>query len=128
MRGGPHVPDGDREGGGAGEGCERLSHSHTGKQRVSEKTLRVSSRDLCQLYGGWSERSVGLPGCWLKSNSLTQVPERLCVLADDRSRIGAAVGPRVEPLPAEEVVLDELQVRVEGERLVVDVARAAPTG
>src|SRR3954447_3025257 len=51
-----------------------------------------------------------------------QVAEQLGVLADGRARVGAAVRPRVEPRAAEEVVLDELQVRVEAQRLVVDDA------
>ena len=36
------------------------------------------------------------------------------------ARVGAAVGSRIETRAAEEVVLDELQVRVERQRLVVD--------
>src|SRR3954447_10378266 len=55
-----------------------------------------------------------------------KVAEGLHVLADDGAGIGAAVGLRVDALPAEEVVLDELEVRVERERLVVDVVVPRP--
>src|SRR5207253_3778997 len=55
-----------------------------------------------------------------------EVAEQLCVLADDGARVGPAVRLWVEPLAAEEVVFDELQVGVERECLVVDVAVAGP--
>src|SRR5262245_20781145 len=45
-------------------------------------------------------------------------------LTDRRARVRPAVGGRVEPLPAQEPVLDQLQIRVERERLAVDVALA----
>jgi hypothetical protein len=51
-----------------------------------------------------------------------QVAEDRFVLAHAGTWIGAAVGRRVEALAAEEDILDELQVSVEAERLVVDVA------
>src|SRR3954454_2384089 len=51
-----------------------------------------------------------------------EVAELLGVLPDVGARVGAAIGGRVQPLAAEEVVLDELQVRVEAQRLVVDLA------
>src|SRR6478672_10514183 len=53
---------------------------------------------------------------------LSQVAEDLHVLAHGRPRVGPAVGLRVQALPVEEVVLDELQVRVEAQGLVVDEA------
>src|SRR5206468_1868648 len=53
---------------------------------------------------------------------LDEVAEDLFVLADVGAAVWAAVGLRVEAAPAEEVVLDELEVRVEAQRLVVDVA------
>ena len=57
-----------------------------------------------------------------------EVAEDGRVLADVGARVGAAVGRRVEALAAEEVVLDELDVGVEAQRLVVDVALLARTG
>ena len=51
-----------------------------------------------------------------------QVAEDLRVLADVGPRVGTAVGARVQPGAAQEVVLDELEIRVEAQRLVVDVA------
>src|SRR5437016_6426064 len=56
---------------------------------------------------------------------LDQVAEDARLLAHRRPRVGSAVGLGVEALPAEEVVLDELQVGVETERLLVDVAPAS---
>src|SRR5436309_15694127 len=47
------------------------------------------------------------------------------VLADVGARIRAAVGARVDALATEEVVLDELDVGVEAERLMVDEALAS---
>src|SRR5215831_6047997 len=51
---------------------------------------------------------------------LLQLAEQRLVLADVGPAVGTAVGPGVEPGAAEEVILDELQVRVAAERLVVD--------
>src|SRR5437667_5452341 len=51
-----------------------------------------------------------------------EVPELGSALPDVGARVGPAVGARVEPGPAQENVLDELEVRVEREHLVVDVA------
>jgi hypothetical protein len=51
-----------------------------------------------------------------------QVAEDRLVLADVGTRIGTPVGLRIDALTTEEVVLDELHVGVEAERLVVDVA------
>src|SRR5579862_1953872 len=53
-----------------------------------------------------------------------EVTEDGLALADVGPRVGPAVGLRVEALTAEEIVLDELEVGVEAERLVVDVAAA----
>src|SRR5690349_7421823 len=49
-----------------------------------------------------------------------EFPEDRYVLANRQAAVGPSVGPRVEPLASQEVVLDELEVRVEGELLVVD--------
>jgi len=46
------------------------------------------------------------------------------VLAHSGPRVRAPVGRRVESLPSDEVVLDELRVGVETQGLVVDVAPA----
>ena len=59
---------------------------------------------------------------WVKSKSAVRLPRMASVLADVGSRVGSTVGGRVEALAAEEVVFDELVVRVEAEGLVVDVA------
>jgi hypothetical protein len=53
---------------------------------------------------------------------VTEVAEHPFVLADVGTRVRAPVGARIEAGAAEEVVLDELQVRVEAQHLVVDVA------
>src|SRR5436305_15311662 len=45
----------------------------------------------------------------------------MSVLTHVRPGVGPSIGVRVEPLPAEEVVLDELQVGAEAEPLMVDV-------
>src|SRR5262249_62129739 len=46
------------------------------------------------------------------------------VLANLGTRVGTPVRRRVQPLAAEEVVLDELRIGVEAERLMVDEATA----
>src|SRR5712691_9888167 len=51
-----------------------------------------------------------------------QVAEAGCVLPHGRARIRATVELRVESRAPEEVVLDELQIRVEAQHLMVDVA------
>ena len=65
----------------------------------------------------------GRTGCWLKSKSFAEVAEDRDVFADGWSGVGASVGFGVEALTVEEVVFDELVVRVEAQDLVVDVAR-----
>src|SRR5215510_2606747 len=45
-------------------------------------------------------------------------------LTDRRTRVRPPVGRRIEALPAEEPVLDQLQVRIERQRLMVDVSLA----
>ena len=57
-----------------------------------------------------------------------RLPRIFDVLADVGARVGAAVGRGFESPAVQEVVLDELQVGVEAERLVVDVALPARTG
>ena len=52
------------------------------------------------------------------------VAELRCDLADVGTGVGSSVGARVQPAPAQEVVFDELDDRVEAERLVVDEAAA----
>src|SRR5579859_6250068 len=54
---------------------------------------------------------------------LRQVAEDRAVLPDIWPAIRAPVGLRVEALAGQEVVLDELEVSIERQRLVVDVAR-----
>src|SRR5438067_5642784 len=49
-----------------------------------------------------------------------QVPEDLHVLPHVWPRVGSAVGARIDPPAAQEVVLDERVVGVEGQHLVVD--------
>jgi hypothetical protein len=61
-------------------------------------------------------------GTLIEVEVVDEVAEDLCVLADVRSWVGAAVGRGVQALSVEEVVFDELVVRVETQRLVVDVA------
>ena len=47
-------------------------------------------------------------------------PQERQGLAHDRARVGAPVGGRIQALTVQEPILDQLQVRVERERLVVD--------
>src|SRR6185437_7131662 len=51
-----------------------------------------------------------------------QITQHRRILAYVRTRVGTTVVHRVDPGAAEEVVLDELQVRVERQLLVVDEA------
>ena len=62
----------------------------------------------------------GRRGFLSKSKSLARSPRICRVLGDERPRVWTAVGTSVDPLAAEKVVLDELEVRVEAQRLVVD--------
>src|SRR5579862_4941808 len=64
----------------------------------------------------WASRSLA------EVEVFDEIAEKRNVFAHRRSRIGSAVGSRVESLPVQEVVLDELVVRVEAERLMVDIA------
>ena len=61
-------------------------------------------------------------GFWLKSKSFARLP-RIGALSRTSGRgSGRPSVARVEPPAAEEVVLDELRVGVEAQRLVIDVA------
>ena len=71
---------------------------------------------------GWIGRISGGRGAWLKSKSRRRSPRPGASFAHVGPRVGPPVGLRVQPLPAEEVVLDELGERVEAQLLVVDVA------
>ena len=51
-----------------------------------------------------------------------QVTQDGDVLPHVRTRIAPAIGRRIDARTTQEVVLDELQVGIEAERLVVDVA------
>ena len=51
-----------------------------------------------------------------------EVPEYRHVLAHHLASIRPAVGTRIQPLTLEKVVFDELGVRVEAQRLMIDVA------
>src|SRR5437870_5355228 len=53
---------------------------------------------------------------------LDEIAEDRRVLAYVWARVGPSVGSWIEPLSVQEVVLDELDVRVEAQRLVVDEA------
>src|SRR6516164_8182009 len=77
---------------------------------------------------GWPGRWMGGeqhrgPGRLAEVEVREQVAEDRGVLADVAARVGTPVGRGVQPGPAQEIVLDELVVRVEGQGLVVDVAR-----
>ena len=68
------------------------------------------------------------PRLLVKLKSFARSPRIFAFSRTVGPRVGAAVGRRVEPRAVEEVVLDELEVGVEAQRLVVDVARASRTG
>jgi hypothetical protein len=54
-----------------------------------------------------------------------EVAEDRDVLTDGRSRIVPTIGRGIEALASEEVVFDELQVRVEAQRLIVGESHLA---
>ena len=100
-------------------------------QRAVPAVLGAGQSDTAQLNPGTQQlgagvrsvagqtgRTIGGRGGWVKSKSAVEVAEDRAVLADVGPRVGPTVGGRIEPLPAEEVVLDELVVRVVAERLV----------
>ena len=66
---------------------------------------------------------LGRPRRLAEVELLADVAEDARRLAHVGTGIRPAVGGRIEPLPAEKDVLDELQVRVVAEDLMVDVAR-----
>src|SRR5581483_6985938 len=51
-----------------------------------------------------------------------QIAQDAHVLAHRRPRIRPPVRPRIQPLPTQEVVLHELQIRIEAQRLMIHVA------
>src|SRR4249920_1265543 len=55
-----------------------------------------------------------------------EVTELRGVLPHGRPRVGPPVGQRVEPLAAQESILDQLEIGVERQRLVIDVAATRP--
>src|SRR5580765_3076721 len=90
----------------------------------SEFNLRADSPCVEK---GLSERRVERqqdrwPRFLIEVEVAREIPEHARVLPHARPRVGPAVGLRVEPRAAEEVVLDELGVSIEAEHLVIDVA------
>ena len=81
-----------------------------------------ASRYCLRSPRGYGSRISGFARRLVEVEVLREVAEDRHVLPHVRARIGPAVGARVEALAVEEEVLDELEVRVEAERLVVDVA------
>ena len=57
---------------------------------------------------------------------VAEVAEDPDLLAHGRARVGTAHRPGIEPRAVQEQVLDELQVRVEGQHLAVDGAGLRP--
>ena len=57
-----------------------------------------------------------------------EVPKAACALAHVWSRVRASVGTRIEAPAFQEVILDELQVRIETQGLMIDVTSAPRRG
>ena len=75
--------------------------------------------------GLWVDRQdQRFAGVCVEVEVFDEVAELGDIFAHVGAGIGSAVSLRVERWPGQEVVLDELGVGVEAERLVVDVARA----
>src|SRR5207253_2955019 len=91
----------------------RGRHCGRGTSRSGRSGERAARMD--REWFGWTRGLSEVEFC-------REVAEDLDVLAHGDARIGSPVGGRVEALAAEEVVLDELHIRVEAQRLVVDVA------
>src|ERR1019366_734319 len=70
---------------------------------------------------GMDRKEHRRPGALIEVEVVDEIPEDLLVLAHVRPWVRSAVGCRIEALPVEEVVLDELVVRVKAQDLVVDV-------
>ena len=88
---------------------------------------RLSRRVLALTQAGRARRGMRgqrqwRPGLLAEVEVCRQIAKDAGVLADVRSRVGAAVGAGVQAGAVQEVVLDELVERVEGQRLVIDVA------
>src|SRR6476661_5541746 len=64
---------------------------------------------------------VGRPGCLVEVEVVGQVTQLGVVLPDAGTVVRPAVGGGVDPLAAQEIVLDEFEVGVLAEDLVVDV-------
>src|SRR5689334_6514662 len=77
-------------------------------------------RVLVKIRHGMRVKDQRPPRFLLEVEVLDEVAEDLRALANIRSRIGTPVRLRIEPRPAEEVVLDELRVGVEAQDLMVD--------
>src|SRR5215469_13071561 len=64
----------------------------------------------------------GLPGLAVEVEVVREVAQHRRILSHIRPRVGTTVGAGVDPLVVQEVVLDELEVRVLAQHLVVDEA------
>ena len=94
----------------------------SGRSRSGNSCPRLRAADAGP-GAGWTGSNHGAPvGCWLKLKSRTRSAEQRARLAHVGRGSGRPSVLRVEPLPAEEVVLDELVVGVVAEDLVVDEA------
>ena len=80
------------------------------------------------VVAGCTGKIIGDAGCFVKSKSFDRSPRIETFSRTSGRGSGRPSVRRVEALAAEEVVFDELVVRVEAQRLMVDVTRAARTG
>src|ERR1035438_3538943 len=81
--------------------------------RLAAEVRRDAGRVRGRVRGQQDRRARGL----VEVEVLVDVAEDGFILADVGAGIGPAVGGGVEPVAAEEVVLDELQVGIAAERL-----------
>jgi hypothetical protein len=66
-------------------------------------------------------QEVGAARPLIEIETLAEVSQQRDVLAHGGTRVRPAIGPGIEALPAEEVVLDELRIGIEAQRLMIDV-------
>src|SRR6185312_16785749 len=77
------------------------------------------------LWGGRSVAWLDQVGLWcdwqlqwrsrrlIEIEVVDQIAQNGNILADSGARVRAAIGLRIEPLPMQEIVLDELEIRVD---------------
>ena len=112
-------------------GCRRRARRRRGWRGAGgQRRLRPAGRHRPRRFRGRSRRRMRRQQQrWARRLAEVevagQIPETRGFFAHVRTRVRPPIGRGIQALPVQEVVLDELQVRVVGELLMIDIPGAS---